>query len=52
MDEPFKLGIVFDEEDTAKLIELTWYYESDVYNLLASAIDTMYKCWKKDSLDG
>lgn len=47
-----KLGIVFDEEDTAKLIELTWMYEVDAYNILASAIDTMYNYWQKENANG
>jgi hypothetical protein len=43
-----KLGVIFDEEDSAKINELIHAYETDVYNLLASAIDTIYKCWQKD----
>lgn len=43
-----KLGIIFDEEDSARLIELSHIYETDVYNLLTSVIDTIYVCWEKD----
>jgi len=47
-----KLGVIFDEEDSAKLNILIEAYEIDIYNLLASAIDTMYNYWQKGLIDG
>jgi hypothetical protein len=43
-----KIGVIFDLEDSQKILELVEFYEVDIYNLIASAIDVMYDCWKND----
>ena len=38
-----KIGILLTDEDSEKLSELVYYTESSVYDLISSAIDTMYE---------
>lgn len=43
-----RVGVVFDENDSQKLTELSLYSETDIHSLLSLTIETLYKIMEED----